>query len=43
MSAISASARELKSRKLLLSMLAMETVFAALISTAAYQLLRFIL
>ncbi len=42
-SAISASARELKSRKLLLSMLAMETVFAALISTAAYQLLRFIL
>jgi len=42
-SAISASARELKSRRLLLSMLAMETIFAALISTAAYQLLRFFL
>ncbi len=42
-SAISASARELKSRRLLLSMLAMETIFAALVSTATYQLLRFFL
>ena len=40
-SAISASARELKSRRLLLSMLAMETALASLAATAAYQLLRF--
>ncbi len=42
-SAISASARELKSPKLLITMLVMETAFAALLSIAAYQALRFIL
>lgn len=42
-SAISASARELKSPKLLITMLVMETAFAALLSTAIYQGLRMIL